>query len=75
MCYASTMHTETGITEGAYVTLEQTRGWATDSPITTRREGVATRDEDGTLRVDGVNVERDEAGYYPQGVLILSITL
>lgn len=61
------------IAEGQFVTLEQTLGWATPSPTTRTVAGTAVRDDEGTLRVDGVNVEQDAAGYFPRGVLVLSI--
>lgn len=58
---------------GDFVVVEQTRGWASDMPITLTHAGVAYVDDEGTTRVDGVNVTRDSAGYFAAGVLVVSI--
>ena len=61
------------IQAGDWVRVEETVGWATDNPRTRVVEGYAEVDDEGTLRVDGVPVSREDDGKYPRGVLILSI--
>lgn len=68
------MGTETQIVEGATVTVEHTRGQATPEPRTRTVTGVVYRDDEGVLRVDSVPLERDEDGYLPSGVVLVSIT-
>lgn len=63
---------------GDLVIVEQTVGQATSSPTTSVVEGIAYRD-DGTLRVpggwagNGVSIERDATGYFPHGVIVVSV--
>lgn len=68
------METEPQIVEGATVTVEHTRGQATPDPRTRTVTGVVYRDDEGVLRVDSVPLERDEDGYLPSGVVLVSIT-
>lgn len=59
---------------GQLVRLEHTRGWATSNPVTETVQGEAEYDDEGTLRVAGVNITQDADGYFPTGVLILSVS-
>jgi hypothetical protein len=61
------------ITAGDVVTVEDTRGLATDSPVTTVHTGIAYVDSEGTMRADGVNVTRDADGHFPHGVVLVSV--
>lgn len=61
------------ITEGATVTVEQTRGMATGNPVTRTVTGVVYLDDEGVLRVDSVPLWRDEEGYLPDGVVLIRI--
>lgn len=61
------------ITEGATVTVEHTRGQATPNPTTRTVTGVVYLDDEGVPRVDGVPLWRDEEGYLPAGVVLVSI--
>lgn len=62
------------IAAGDTVTVEETRGMAAASPVTRTVTGVVALDDEGTPRVDGVPVWRDEDGYLPFGVLLISHT-
>lgn len=62
------------IEAGDTVTVEETLGWGTGSPVRTVHTGVASVDDEGVLRVDGVNLTRDERGYFRTGVLPISVT-
>lgn len=61
------------IEPGDYVVLDDTVGWLAANSRTTRRRGEARFDDEGVLRVDGVNVTKDANGYYLPGVLVISI--
>lgn len=59
------------IRPGDAVTVEVTSGWLTSNPTTLKVRGMAYLDEEGTLRVQGVSIERDADGYFPRGVVVL----
>lgn len=58
---------------GRFVRIECTVGWATPTPVTRIVEGTAKLDDEGCIRVAGVNITRDSDGYFPTGIVILSI--
>lgn len=62
------------ITAGDTVTVEHTRGQATPTPVTETVAGTVYRDDEGTLRVENVNLTRDARGYFPRGVVLISHT-
>lgn len=62
------------VVPGDFVTLESTVGYGCGAPVTRTVFGIATLDDEGTLRVGGVNVTKDADGYFPCGVLVLSIS-
>jgi hypothetical protein len=72
---------EQSLTVGDIVTVEKTIGSATSTPEMVTIQGPAWRDEEGILRVgdpDGglraiANIERDQDGYFPRGVAVVSI--
>lgn len=57
---------------GDYVKAEQTTGQAVGNPQRRVVEGVVYRDDEGTLRVERVNVTRDADGYFPAGVVVIT---
>lgn len=65
------------IEPGMFLRVEQTIGLATANPQKRIVEGIVYRDEEGTLRIPAdsfaPNLERDERGYFQNGIVIISI--
>jgi len=64
----------TTVHPGDTVTVEHTTGQAIGQPTTRTVTGTVYADDEDTLRVDGVPLWQDEDGYFPAGVVVVSIT-
>lgn len=63
----------TTIRPGDQVTVEHTTGQSIGRPSTRTVSGRVYLDDEGTPRVEGVPLWQDADGYFPEGVVIISV--